>query len=111
MRYALRSLAATAKAQHLSFDTNGFYVSLKHYAAAAARCDFATARGASRIDPQLELEAARSVDLAAYGIDGGTAVTFPDVARALHDGSQATADLAVARARTTLERAAQLIAR
>jgi N-acetylated-alpha-linked acidic dipeptidase len=110
MRYALRSLAATAKAQHLSFDTNGFFLSIKHYAAAAGRCDFATARGASRVDPQLELEAARSVDLAAYGVDGGTAVTFPDVARALHEGNQASVDLAVARARTTLERAAQLIA-
>jgi N-acetylated-alpha-linked acidic dipeptidase len=111
MRTALRALGAAAKTQHLSFDTNGFYVSVKHYAAAAARCDAATARGASRVDPALELEAARSVDLTAYGVDGATAVTFPDVARAVHDGNQAAVNLAVARTRTTLERAAQLFAR
>jgi N-acetylated-alpha-linked acidic dipeptidase len=111
MRLALRALGAAAKAQHLSFDTNGFYVSVKHYAAAAARCDAATARGASRVDPALELEAARSIDLTAYGVSGSTAVAFPDVARAVHDGNQAAVDLAIARTRTTLERAAQLIAR
>lgn len=111
MRTALHALGAAAKTQHLSFDTNGFYVSVKHYATAAARCDAATARGASRVDPALELEAARNIDLTAYGVDGNTAVTFPDVARAVHDGNQAAVNLAVARTRTTLERAAQLIAR
>jgi hypothetical protein len=111
MRAALRTLTLAARAQRVGFDTNGFFLSIKHFAASAARCDAATARGTNRVDPALELEAARSVDLAAYGIDGNANVTFPDVARALHDGNRPAIDLAVARTRTTLERAAQLIAR
>jgi N-acetylated-alpha-linked acidic dipeptidase len=110
MRLALRALSASARTQHVKFDTNGFYLSIKRFTANAAKCDALTARGASRVDPELELEAARSLDLAAYGIDGNTGMTFPDVARALRLGNQSAVDLAVARTRSTIERAALLIA-
>jgi hypothetical protein len=110
MRAALRTLTATARTERLSLDTNGFFSSIKHFATSASRCDALTRRGATRVEPELELEAARAIDLLAYGVDGTTAITFPDVTRALREGNQATVDLAVARARTTLEHAAQLIA-
>jgi hypothetical protein len=44
-----------------------------------------------------------------YGIDGSPAITFPDVERALRDGTQGDVDLAVNRARTTLDHASTLI--
>jgi N-acetylated-alpha-linked acidic dipeptidase len=110
MRAALNLLTAAARAQHLSIDARGFDLSLRRFATGAARADGATARGKAAADPELQLEAARLLDLNAYGIDGSAGITFPDVARALRAGDQPAVDLAVARARTTLERAAALIA-
>ena len=57
-----------------------------------------------------ELEAARILDLTAYGIDGDTGITFPDVVRAIREGDQNAVDLAAGRARTTLDRSGSLIA-
>lgn len=110
MRAALATLAAAARAQHLSLDARGFDLSLRRFATGAARADAATARGTAASEAELQLEAARLLDLNAYGIDGSTGITFPDVVRAIREGNQAATDLAVARARTTLERAASLIA-
>ena len=45
-----------------------------------------------------------------YGIDGATYVAFPDVVRAIQEADQNAVDLAVARARTTIERSGTLIA-
>jgi hypothetical protein len=55
------------------------------------------------------MEAARVLDLETYGIDGETRITFPDVARAIREGDQGAVDLAVARARSTIDRAGTLI--
>jgi N-acetylated-alpha-linked acidic dipeptidase len=110
MRSALQSLAATARKAHVALDTRGFDYSLRRFTASAIRSDAATKRAATAADADRELEAARIIDLTAYGVDGGTAVTFPDVARALHAGNTVALAEAVARTRTTLERAAQLIA-
>jgi N-acetylated-alpha-linked acidic dipeptidase len=110
MRAALATLTAAARAQHMSIDARGMDLSLRRFATGAARADAATARGTAASVAELQLEAARLLDLNAYGIEGNVGITFPDVARALRAGDQPAADLAVARARTTLERAASLIA-
>jgi N-acetylated-alpha-linked acidic dipeptidase len=110
MRAALASLGAAARVRHISLDARGFDLSLRRFATAAARADAATARGNAAAEADMQLEAARLLDLNAYGIDGSAGITFPDIVRALRAGDQPAVDLAVARARTTLERAASLIA-
>jgi hypothetical protein len=56
------------------------------------------------------MESARILDLTAYGIEGETGITFPDVARAIREGDQNAVDLAVSRARSTIDRSGTLIA-
>jgi N-acetylated-alpha-linked acidic dipeptidase len=109
MRAALQALAAAARTRRITLDARGFTASINKFAASAARADAVTARAAAA-DPERELEAARILDLTVYGVDGSSAVTFPDVARAIRAADQAAADLAAARARTTIERAATLVA-
>lgn len=109
MRGALRSLAAAARVRKLSLDTRGFERSIAGYAASAARSDFATTRASEAQAPDKQMEAARILNLTVYGVEGDATVTFPDVAHALRDGTQADVDLAVARARTSLERTSTLI--
>jgi N-acetylated-alpha-linked acidic dipeptidase len=110
MSSALRSLAALARTRHVSLDARGFNSSIRRFAASAARSDAATKRVATGSDADRELEAARILDLTAYGIDGDTGVTFPDVARAIREGDQNAVDLAVSRARSTIDRSGKLIA-
>jgi hypothetical protein len=109
MQSAVRALAALARVRKMTLDSRGFSRSIGRYAGSAARSDLATTRALTAGASGRELEAARVLDLIAYGIDGGTGITFPDVDRALRNGDQAAADLAVARARTSIERAATLI--
>jgi len=100
-----------ARVRHVNLDARGFDASIKRFAANAAHSDAATKRVATGGAAERELEAARVLDLGAYGIDGDTRVTFPDVARAIREGDQHAVDLAVARARTTIDRAGALITR
>ncbi len=109
MNAALRALTALARTQHLTLDVRGFNASLVRFAASAARSDAATKLVATAGAPADAMEAARILDLSAYGIDGDTGITFPDVVRALRENDQNAVDLAVARARTTLDRAGALI--
>jgi N-acetylated-alpha-linked acidic dipeptidase len=109
MRSASRSLAAVARLHKLTFDQRGLERSIAGFAASAARSDLATARVSDAQVPENQLEAARILDLAVYGVESNGTISFPDINRALRDGDQAAADLAVARARTTLDHAASLI--
>jgi N-acetylated-alpha-linked acidic dipeptidase len=109
MNSALRSLAALARTRHVNIDTRGFDASIKRFNASATRSDNQTRRVANGGSADRELEAARILDLTAYGIDGDTGISFPDVVRAIREGDQNAVDLAVARARTTLDRAGTLI--
>jgi len=110
MASAVRGLAALARLHRVSLDARGFDNSIRRFAASAARSDAATKRVATGDAADRELEAARILDLSAYGIDGDTGITFPDVARAIRQGDQSAVDLAVARARTTIDRSGALIA-
>jgi N-acetylated-alpha-linked acidic dipeptidase len=110
MGSALRALAALARTRRVSLDARGFGVSIRRFAADAARSDAATMRVATGGAADREMEAARILDLSAYGIDGETGITFPDVVRAIREGDQNAIDLAVARARTTIDRSGALIA-
>jgi N-acetylated-alpha-linked acidic dipeptidase len=109
MASAVRALAALARTHHMSFDARGFDNSIRRFAGNAVRFDAATKRVATGDAADRELEAARILDLSAYGIDGDTGITFPDVARAIRDGDQSAVDLAVARARSTIDRSGSLI--
>jgi PA domain/Peptidase family M28 len=110
MQSAVRALAAVARLRKMKFDGTGFGRSIGRFAGSAMASDLATTRALTAGASNRELEAARVLDLIAYGVDGGTGITFPDVDRALRSGDQPGADLAVARARTSIERAATLIA-
>lgn len=110
MNAALRNLAALARTRHVSLDTHGFAAAIQRFAASANRHDAATKRVATGNASDRELEAARTLDLISYGVDGETGISFPDVARAIGEGDQNAVDLAAGRARATLERAAALIA-
>jgi hypothetical protein len=110
MNSALRSLAALARTRRVNIDTRGFDATIKHFNTSATRSDNATRRVANGGSADREMEAARILDLTTYGIDGDTGISFPDVVRAIREGDQNAVDLAVARARTTLDRAGSLIA-
>jgi N-acetylated-alpha-linked acidic dipeptidase len=110
MNSALRALAALARARRVSLDARGFEASIRRFAAGAARSDAATKRVATGGAADREMEAARILDLTAYGIEGETGITFPDVARAIREGDQNAVDLAVSRARSTIDRSGTLIA-
>jgi N-acetylated-alpha-linked acidic dipeptidase len=111
MNAALRNLAGLARTRHVNIDTRGFDASIRRFAANANRHDVATKRVATGNLSDRELEAARSLDLAAYGVDGDTGISFPDVVRAISEGDQNAVDLAVGRARQTIDRAGTLIGR
>ncbi len=110
MDAALRRLALSARARHVSLDVHGFETSIRRFAASANRHDAATKRVATGNASDRELQAARSLDLIGYGVDGDTGITFPDVARAISEGDQNAVDLAVGRARSTVDAAGALIA-
>jgi hypothetical protein len=105
----VRALAAAARVRKMRFDSRGFAASINRYAGSAARSDLATTRAANGQAGDRQLEAARILDITTYGIDGGTGITFPDVVRAVREGDQPGVDLAIARARTTIDRASSLI--
>lgn len=109
MHSAVRGLAAAARVKKLTFDSRGFERSINVFASSAARSDQNTTRASKAQQPESQLEAARILDLAVYGIDGDATISFPDVARALREGDRPGLDLAISRARTTIERAATLI--
>jgi N-acetylated-alpha-linked acidic dipeptidase len=109
MDSALRSLAALARTRKVTLDTRGFDAAIKRFRSSAARSDAATKRAANGAAADQKMEAARILDLAAYGIDGDTGITFPDVVRAIREGDQNAVNLAVARTRTTIDRAGGLI--
>jgi N-acetylated-alpha-linked acidic dipeptidase len=109
MESALRGLAALARTRRVSLDTRGFETAIRRFSGNAARSDAATKRVATSAAADREMEAARVLDLETYGIDGETRITFPDVARAIREGDQGAVDLAVARARSTIDRAGTLI--
>jgi len=109
MNSALRAFAALARASRVNVDTRGFTLTIQRFATAAARSDAATKRVATGGAADRELEAARVLDLIAYGVDGDTGISFPDVVRAIREGDQNAVDLAVARARSTIDRAGTLI--
>jgi N-acetylated-alpha-linked acidic dipeptidase len=109
MESALRGLAALARTRRVSLNTHGFDLAIRRYSANAARSDTATKRVATSAAGDREMEAARVLDLETYGIEGDTRITFPDVARAIREGDQSAVDLAVSRARATLDRTGTLI--
>jgi hypothetical protein len=94
----------------VNVDVRGFQTTIRRFAANAARHDAATKRVATGSRADRELEAARVLDLTVYGVEGDTAISFPDVVRAIREGDQNAVDIAVARTRTTLDRAGSLIA-
>ncbi|MGA2394285.1 MAG: M28 family peptidase [Candidatus Lustribacter sp.] len=110
MNGALRNLANLAHARKVNVDVRGFQTTIRRFAANAARHDAATKRVATGSRADRELEAARVLDLTVYGVEGDTAISFPDVVRAIREGDQNAVDIAVARTRTTLDRAGSLIA-
>ena len=110
MNSALRSLATLAHTRHINVDVRGFQTSIRRFAANALRHDQATKRVATAGDAERELEAARVLDLTTYGVDGATGISFPDIVRAVREGDQHAVDLAIARARQTLDRSGSLIA-
>ncbi|HEV8021472.1 MAG TPA: M28 family peptidase [Candidatus Lustribacter sp.] len=110
MQTAVRTLSTLARARKVNLDVRGLETSIGKFGAAAARQDAATKRVATTNAPDREMEAARILDLATYGIEGASTVAFPDVVRAIQEGDQNAVDLAVARARTTIERSGTLIA-
>jgi N-acetylated-alpha-linked acidic dipeptidase len=110
MNAALRRFATLAHTRHVNVDVRGFDATIRRFAANANRHDAATKRVATGNASDRELEAARTLDLAAYGIDGDTGISFPDVVRAISEGDQNAVDLAIGRARQTIDRAGTLIA-
>lgn len=110
MEAALRALASVARTRKLNLDVRAFDASIRRFAAAAAKSDAATKRVATAGAADRELEAARVLDIAAYGAEGETRIEFPDVLNAVRDGNQGAVDTAVARVRGTLDRAGALIA-
>ncbi len=110
MNAALRNLTAAARTRHVNLDTRGFAATIQRFAASANRHDAATKRVATGNASDRELEAARNLDLIGYGVDGDTGISFPDVLRAISEGDQNAVDLAVGRARQTIDRAGMLIA-
>ena len=111
MRGALLTIGSFARRAKMHVDTRGFDGSIRRFNANAVRFDAATANAATAGRSENALEAARILDIVTYGVDGTTHITFPDVIRAIRDGNQGAVDLAVARARTTLDRAGDLISR
>lgn len=109
MNAAWRNLAVLAHARHLTVDVRGFEATLRRFAGNAARHDAATKRVATKNVADRELEAARVLDLIAYGVDGATAIAFPDILRAVRAGDQNGVDLAVARTRQSIDRSGTLI--
>lgn len=109
MLSALRNLGTLARTRKVNLDARGFQTSIQRFAGEAARHDAATKRVAPASTADREMEAARILDLATYGIEGATYVAFPDVVRAVQEGDQNAVDLAVSRARTTIERSGTLI--
>jgi hypothetical protein len=110
MESALRGLAALARVRKVTLDVRSFAAAVRRFGAKSQRSDAATRRVATGRAADREMEASRILDLATYGIDGETAITFPDVVRAIHEGDQRAVDLAVSRTRSTLDRAGALIA-
>jgi N-acetylated-alpha-linked acidic dipeptidase len=109
MNSAVRALAGLARTRRVNLDAKGFGASIRRFSGNAAHSDAATARVATAGAAEREMEAARILDLAAYGIQGETGISFPDVVRAVREGDQNAVNLAVARARTTLDRVGALI--
>jgi hypothetical protein len=75
------------------------------FAAAARAADVAIARGAGP-GTERELDAAQTIDLLAYGVEGYASVAFPDVSKAYASGDPAVLAAALARARDAVDRAA-----
>ena len=109
MNAALRSLGNLAHARKVNVDVRGFQTTIGRFAANAAKHDNATKRVATGSAADREMAAARVLDLTVYGVDGDTSISFPDVVRAIREGDQNAVDIAVGRARTTLDRAGALI--
>lgn len=109
MNAALRSLGNLAHARKVNVDVRAFQTTIRRFAANAAKHDNATKRVATGNAADREMEAARVLDLTAYGVDGDTSIAFPDVVRAIREGDQNAVDIAVGRARTALDRAGTLI--
>ncbi len=109
MNSALRALTALAGAHNVKLDSAGLDASIRRFGGSAQRSDTATARTTNIGAADRQMEAARIIDLTVYGVDGDATVSFPDVARAIREGDQSAIDLAVSRARTTLDRAGTLI--
>ena len=110
MNAALRALTALAGVHHVNLDSTGMDASVKRFAGNAKHSDTATAHVTNAGAADRQMEAARVLDLTTYGIDGDTGISFPDIARAIRAGDQKAVDLAVSRARSTLDRAGTLIA-
>jgi N-acetylated-alpha-linked acidic dipeptidase len=109
MNAALRNLATVARTRKVNLDTRTFDATIKRFGTSAARSDAATKRVANAATADQKMEAARILDIEAYGVHGDTGISFPDVVRAINEGDQNAVDLAVARARSTIDRAATLI--
>lgn len=106
---AVRLIDALARADRLTLDDRNLNAAINHFAAAATRYDRATVRLLTANDADRALEAARLLNLTAYGSDGHNDVLIPEIARAVPQG-QTAVDIATARVLTTLERATALIA-
>ena len=110
MNSALRVLTAFAAAHRVKLDSTGLDASIKRFAGSATHADTSTAHVTNAGGADRMMEAARVLDLSVYGVEGDTGISFPDIARAIRDGDQGAIDLAVSRARSTLDRAGTLIA-
>jgi N-acetylated-alpha-linked acidic dipeptidase len=108
MQHAVHALQALARAKHAGFDLRDLNASIARFAASARRYDAATMALKTGSATERALEAARIVDVTAYGMNGYATLAFPDITAALRDG--AGVDVAVQRTRTTLEHAAALLA-
>ena len=110
MQGGLRALSMAARTTKTRVDTTGLARSIGRFAGAAQRFDRATSTVATIDAAARALESVRVIDVAVYSSEGVASPAFPDVARAVATGSQSDVDRATARARTAIDRAADLLA-
>lgn len=111
MRGTIATLAARARTMKVAIDVRGLQSSVNAFARAAARFDTLTSRAQTDGTTDREIEAAQTLDLAAYSADGYPSLPFPELTRGLDAGTPAAFDVASTRVRGAIDHAAALLVR
>ncbi|HEV3085879.1 MAG TPA: M28 family peptidase [Candidatus Elarobacter sp.] len=102
------ALETRAKRDGRTLDLAPLRGAIGSFATTARRADDAIARGGGP-GTERTLEAAQTIDLLAYGVNGYEDVAFPDLTNAYARAEPASAAAAVERARAKVEQAASLL--